>query len=178
MVNFTHIRIWRQLVLVAGGVIALATPALCQTQETPPESISLSGPRFGLTVLGDGIVQKLKDKDIEVKSTISQFGWQFEKQMKTSDKGLTALNEWVFLVGGLDQGVVLPSLNWLVGIRTPEGVEFGAGPNFTALGVGLVAALGVTVRTGALNVPVNFALAPSREGMRVSVLTGFNMRRR
>jgi hypothetical protein len=36
----------------------------------------------------------------------------------------------------------------------------------------------VTVQTGALNVPVNFALAPSREGMRVSVLTGFNMRRR
>jgi hypothetical protein len=88
------------------------------------------------------------------------------------------VNEWVVLAGGLDQGVVLPSLSWLVGIRTPEGVEFGAGPNFTPLGVGLVAAFGVTVRTGALNVPLNFALAPSRSGLRVSVLTGFNMRRR
>jgi hypothetical protein len=131
-----------------------------------------------LTVLGDGILEKLKEKDIDVKSTISQFGWQFEKQVKISDKGLTAVNEWVVLAGGLDQGVVLPSLSWLVGIRTPEGVEFGAGPNFTPLGVGLVAAFGVTVRTGALNVPLNFALAPSRSGLRVSVLTGFNMRRR
>ena len=71
-----------------------------------------------------------------------------------------------------------PVSSWLVGIRTPEGVEFGAGPNFTPLGVGLVAAFGVTMQTGALNVPVNFAFAPSRAGLRVSVLTGFNMRRR
>jgi len=178
MVNFTDMSIWRRVVLAAAGVIALASPALCQTPALPPEAISLSGPRFGLTVLGDGILEKLKDKDIDVKSTISQFGWQFEKQVKISDKGLTAVNEWVVLAGGLDQGVVLPSLSWLVGIRTPEGVEFGAGPNFTPLGVGLVAAFGVTVRTGALNVPLNFALAPSRSGLRVSVLTGFNMRRR
>jgi hypothetical protein len=178
MVNFTDISIWRRVVLAAAGVIALASPALCQTPDLPPEAISLSGPRFGLTVLGDGILEKLKDKDIDVKSTISQFGWQFEKQVKISDKGLAAVNEWVVLAGGLDQGVVLPSLSWLVGIRTPEGVEFGAGPNFTPLGVGLVAAFGVTVRTGALNVPLNFALAPSRSGLRVSVLTGFNMRRR
>jgi hypothetical protein len=178
MVNFTDMSIWRRVVLAAAGVIALASPALCQTPALPPEAISLSGPRFGLTVLGDGILEKLKEKDIDVKSTISQFGWQFEKQVKISDKGLTAVNEWVVLAGGLDQGVVLPSLSWLVGIRTPEGVEFGAGPNFTPLGVGLVAAFGVTVRTGALNVPLNFALAPSRSGLRVSVLTGFNMRRR
>lgn len=178
MVNFTDMSIWRRVVLAAAGVVALASPALCQTPDLPPEAIGLSGPRFGLTVLGDGILEKLKDKDIDVKSTISQFGWQFEKQVKISDRGLTAVNEWVVLAGGLDQGVVLPSLSWLVGIRTPEGVEFGAGPNFTPLGVGLVAAFGVTVRTGALNVPLNFALAPSRSGLRVSVLTGFNMRRR
>jgi hypothetical protein len=178
MDNFTTvIRSCARLSIVA-GMVALATPAFCQTPVTPPEPISLSGPRFGLTVLSDGILGKLKENELDVKSTISQFGWQFERQIKTSDQGLTALNEWVFLVGGLDQGVALPSLSWLVGIRTPEGVEFGAGPNFTPLGVGLVAAFGVTVKTGALNVPVNFALAPSRLGMRVSVLTGFNMRRR
>ena len=80
MVNFTDMSIWRRVVLAAAGVIALASPALCQTPDLPPEAISLSGPRFGLTVLGDGILEKLKDKDIDVKSTISQFGWQFEKQ--------------------------------------------------------------------------------------------------
>ena len=84
---------------------------------------------------------------------------------------------WVFLAGGLEQGVVLPSLSWLVGLRTREGAEFGIGPNVTPAGVSLVLAAGVTMRTGTFNVPVNVAVVPSRVGTRVSVLTGFNMRR-
>jgi hypothetical protein len=47
----------------------------------------------------------------------------------------------------------------------------------TPAGVALAAAAGVTFRSGALNVPVNLAIVPSKSGVRVSVLTGFNMRR-
>jgi hypothetical protein len=36
----------------------------------------------------------------------------------------------------------------------------------------------VTLRSGVLNVPVNFAVVPSKAGTRVSFLTGFNMRGR
>ena len=78
----------------------------------------------------------------------------------------------------LEQGVVLPSLNWMVGLRTRSGTEFGIGPNITPLGVGLVAAAGATVRAGALHVPLNFAIATSKSGARISILTGFNVRRR
>ena len=63
--------------------------------------------------------------------TISQFGWQFEHEFYSKQDGPTVLNEWVFLLGGLDQGVAIPSLNWLVGLRTKEGTEFGIGPNIT-----------------------------------------------
>jgi len=39
-------------------------------------------------------------------------------------------------------------------------------------------AAGVTVRTSSFNVPLNVAIVPSKVGTRVSVLSGFNMRRR
>src|SRR5262249_13292928 len=88
----------------------------------PPlaKPLSLSGPRFGVTMLSDGVIAKLAERDIRVGSTISQFGWQFERQFYTKSSGVTALNEWVVLVGGLDQSVVIPSVNWIVGLRTKE----------------------------------------------------------
>jgi hypothetical protein len=87
------------------------------------------------------------------------------------------LNEWVLLAGGLDQGVLLPSLNWLVGLRTRDGAEFGIGPNITPVGVALAIAAGVTFRAGVLNIPMNFAVVPSKAGLRVSMLTGFTLRK-
>ena len=136
----------------------------------------MSGPRFGVTQLSDGVVASLRDRYIDVGPTISQFGWQFEKQFYSKAGGIAAVNEFVVLLGGLEQGVVLPSLSWMVGLRSPTGVEFGIGPNITPAGVALALAGGVTFRSGSLNVPVTFAVVPSKEGMRVSLLTGFNFR--
>jgi hypothetical protein len=130
-----------------------------------------------MTMLSDGIVKALADRNVTVSSTISQFGWQFEKQFYAKSSGVTALNEWVVLVGGLDQGVAIPSVSWLVGLRTKEGAEFGVGPNVTPAGAALVVAAGVTFRAGVLNVPMNFAVVPTKAGTRVTVLTGFTMRR-
>ena len=165
--------------LAALTVLALATPAWSQT-DIPPrvtKEVNLSGPRFGLTMLSPGNVNRLAELHIHVKPLISQFGWQFERRLYSNGSGITALSEWVPLVSGLDQGVALPSLNWLVGVRTSSGSEFGIGPNVTPAGVGLVLAAGMTVRTGALNVPLNFAVVSSKSGARVTVMTGFNVRR-
>jgi hypothetical protein len=74
--------------------------------------------------------------------------------------------------------VVLPSVSWLVGMRTREGAEFGLGPNLTPAGAALVLAAGVTFRTASLNVPLNVAIVPSKSGSRLTVLTGFSLRRR
>jgi hypothetical protein len=139
------------------------------------EQANLSGPRIGLTFLSDGIVDKLEDEDIDVGSFVTQFGWQFERRFYSSANGPMGVTEWVLLVGGLEQGVFLPSLSWLVGIRTKKGAEFGVGPNVTPVGAALAVAAGVTFRAGALNVPVNLAVVPSKSGVRVSLLAGFNM---
>ena len=167
-------------VVVALVFIALASPLYAQsgTQAPPPaRTLSLSGPRVGMTFLSEGVVKKLHENNVDVGQNISQFGWQFERQFYSKQSGVTALNEWVFLLGGLDQSVAIPSLSWMVGLRTSEGAEFGVGPNVTPAGVALAIAAGVTMRAGVLNVPINFAVVPTKVGARVTMLTGFTMRR-
>jgi hypothetical protein len=172
-----------RLVAVLGLVLCarLAASGPVAAQALPPpiaNIIDMSGPRVGLTILTPGSVDALRDRDIDIHPVVSQFGWQFERRLYTNGDGLTTLTEWVPLISGLDQGLALPSLNWLAGLRTRSGAEFAVGPNLSALGVGLVLAAGVTVRTGALNVPFNVAVATSRSGPRISIMTGFNVRRR
>ena len=179
-------RKWNTRLVTAGtyaGIVVLslaaAAPAWSQTQVPPrvTREINLSGPRFGMTLLSPSTVDALKERNITVGPIVSQFGWQFERRLYTSNEGVSALMEWVPLLSGLEQGVALPSLNWLVGVRTASGAEFGIGPNITPVGTGLVVAAGVTVRSGALNVPLNFALASSKSGVRISIMTGFNIRK-
>lgn len=167
-------------IVLAFALSGVVGPVSAQTMIPPPppaDIVSLSGPRFGVTALSDGIVRKLLENSIDVRPVITQFGWQFEKQFYSHDSGVAAVNEWVLLVGGTEQGVVLPSISWLVGFRTRAGTEFGVGPNVTPVGVALAFAGGVTLRAGILNVPMNVAVVPSKAGMRVSFLTGFNIRR-
>jgi hypothetical protein len=171
----------RHAVVFTLSLVAVTVQASAQSIIDPPaptRTVSLSGPRFGLTALSSGVVDELRDHQIDVGPNISQFGWQFEKEFY-GGKGATiaALNEWVLLFGGLEQGVVLPSLSWLVGLRTHDGAEFGIGPNVTAAGVALALAGGVSFRAGNLNVPMNVAVVPSKAGTRISVLTGFSMKR-
>ena len=157
--------------------LSLCVPAYAQAPGAV-RTVNLSGPRFGVTSLSQGVVDKLAERDVVVGSLISQFGWQFEKQFYTKGGGLTAVNEWVFLVGGLEQDVALPSVSWIIGLRTREGLEFGIGPNLTPAGTALVLAAGVTFRSGGFNLPMNFAVVPSKAGTRISMLAGFNFRKR
>lgn len=170
--------------LVCASVVVLApltlplTAAAQSGMQAPARvrELRLSGPRVGVTMLSDGVREELRKESIDVRSTISQFGWQFERQFYSKEGGVTAVNEWVVLLGGLDQGTAIPSLNWIVGLRTAEGAEFGVGPNITPAGVALAVSAGVTFKAGSLNVPMNFAVVPSKAGTRVSLLTGFTLR--
>jgi len=167
----------RSAVYATAAVLSLTTPAFCQIAPPPARSLSLAGPRFGITTLSPGVVDALAREQVYVRPVISQFGWQVERQFFTTGSGVSVLNEWVGLLGGLDQGYAVPSLSWLVGVRSSEGFEFGLGPNVTPGGVALALAAGVTVRTGVVNVPLNVAVVPSQSGTRISVLAGFTLRR-
>jgi hypothetical protein len=177
--TLTSLSAIRRVAHGAALILFLAAPALAQTILPPvAKTADLSGPRFGLTLLSDGVVNKLAERNITVGPHISQFGWQFEKLFYTRDSGVTMVTEWIGLVGGLEQSVVLPSLSWMVGVRTRDGAEFGIGPNITPAGTAIVFATGMTFRTGALNIPLNVAVVPSRSGTRVTLLSGFSLRHR
>ena len=171
--------VWSHAIRGTLLALALSTPAWSQPLIPPvADRVDLSGPRFGFTVLSNGIVDKLsRESRIQVAPIVTQFGWQVEKQFFTRQDGPTAITEGVVLLGGLEQGVVLPSLSWLVGIRTKGGRELGIGPNITPVGTALAIAAGRTFRAGVLNVPVNLAVVPSKSGVRVSLLGGFSLRR-
>jgi hypothetical protein len=163
------------LLLPAGALQAQVADG--SAADVRPERVSLSGPRLGITVLS-GESARIAREDHGVKrSVVSQFGWQFERRFLSPEHGPSGVFEWVLLAGGLDQGAFFPSVSWITGIRTESGIEFGAGPNATPLGVGLAVAAGITVRSGHMNFPLNLALVSSENGVRTSVLAGFTMRR-
>jgi hypothetical protein len=166
---------------LALGIIAVACVPLSLRAQQPGElvrQLSRSGPRVGLTWLAPAVRDTVSARlDTRIGPVITQFGWQYERQFASLENGPIALNEWILLVGGLDQGVFIPSLTWIVGIRTQSQFEIGVGPNATPAGVALAFSVGKTFRAGALNVPINLAVVPSRFGQRISMLTGFNLYR-
>ena len=166
----------------AGGLMKALFGKKRNEKKTPGQAVSewkttvdYSGPRFGFTYLPKAVVDSLENHNISVGQTISQFGWQLEHEIHVSPDGPMVLNEWVFLVGGLESGVFLPSATWLVGARGRGGNEIGFGPNVSIAGVGLAVAAGVDMNRGGLHVPMNVAAASSKGGIRVSFLTGFTL---
>ena len=76
--------------LVALVSLIWTAPAFAQLVPPPTQTVSLAGPRFGVTVLDAGVVDTLQEHGIHVRPMISQFGWQLEKQFFTRDGGITA----------------------------------------------------------------------------------------
>jgi hypothetical protein len=158
-----------------------ATPTVSNSAPTDgilDEPIRLDGPRLGFTVLSAGVVNKAHDEGTDLNPFLTQFGWQFESRLFRLPNGVSGLVEFVPLVGGLEQGKFLPSLSGLLGMRGAKGFEFGVGPNVTPLGANIVLAMGTSIQSNGVNFPINLAVVPGKEGVRVSLLVGFNARHR
>jgi hypothetical protein len=149
-----------------------------QPESLAPEQIKLNGPRIGLTLIAEGELSRKLDREFEASRLLTQFGWQFETQIFTSDRGTSGLLELIPLIGGLEQGLFLPSISGIIGLRGRSGFEVGVGPNVSLAGAGLVFATGATIKSGNMNYPLNFAFVPSKEGARYSFMVGFNYRKK
>lgn len=142
--------------------------------------LRLDGPRVGFTLLNQETFLKedafgLK-AGTKVNPIVSQFGWQFEWKYFETHAGAAGLIEFIPLIGGLDQGMFIPSANVLIGFRTPEGWEVGLGPNASLVGTGFVIAGGYTFQSGSMSFPLNLAVIPGRDNTRISLLIGWNKR--
>ena len=157
------------------------------------------GPRIGATYINNGTVRDYLEGENK-SPIITQFGWQFETRLFTADDGTSALLEFVPLIGGFDQGLFLPSISILTGIRNATdakmSIEFAVGPNFSitrnwenkvAPSVGLVIAVGTSIKKSNINFPINLVFVPSvgekhdgkdyETGWKLSLIFGFNSRK-
>ncbi|MBI1316948.1 hypothetical protein GC167_08850 [bacterium] len=146
------------------------------------DALHLSGPRVGVSYFGRAVTltedRFALDSGTVINPFVTQFGWQFEWMYFQTDNGSAGLFEFIPLLGGMDQGLLLPSANLLVGFRSYKGWEFGCGPNLSLAGNGFVLAAGYTFRSGYMNFPVNFAVVPGPQDTRVTMLVGWNKRSR
>ena len=183
----------------AGAASAQVWPPLPPRPQAPPPAAEgarrLSGPRVGLTVLNQALIDDINEAFSTTTCTydpatdretcrrddlfsgppvITQFGWQIENRLFQTESGLTVLAEGIGLVGGAERNLFLPSLTALVGARTPGGFEAGIGPNLSLSGVAYAVTAGKTFEVARANLPVNLAVVLSPGGPRASLLVGFN----
>jgi hypothetical protein len=149
----------------------------------------LAGPRVGFTFLSKGsssdfINDRDSDDEVQKNAFITQYGYQWETRFADTNEGVVGLIEWVFLVGGLEKGLFLPSATSMFGVRTSSGAEIAMGPNLSITGVSYVFAVGKNFQYGNLNVPINISYVPSKNsswfndestGHRISLTLGFNV---
>lgn len=100
--------------------------------EPQKERLALDGPRMGFTVLtglNSEIFEAPMDKGgFDGFPMMFQFGYQFEKQY-LNEGNFQALFEFIPMVTGLDQGLFIPSMTILHGLRgNKKGWEFAFGP--------------------------------------------------
>ena len=150
------------------------------------------GPRIGGTFIDQGTSrEKIADAFNRgaIQPVITQFGWQFETQIFKLKDGSKALFEFVPMIGGLEQGLFLPSATAIFGYRTKRGIEFGMGPNLSLSGVGVSFAAGFSFKSGGVTFPINLVFSPSiskttigsetsHSGSRVSLIIGFSTYKR
>lgn len=160
-------------------------PATAASQANVPEEMrahelprqKLSGPRVGFTTFTGDVASGRRDLG---KSTLmSQFGWQFETQIVSTESGHQALLEVVLLLGGLEQDEFNLNASWLAGYRLANGLEFGVGPNLSRSSItgdfttSLVTAAGITLAVGDMYLPFTAALAFAEGGPRITTLMGW-----
>jgi len=140
-------------------------------------SRNLGGPRLGFTYIpGHGeLMTTLKEKQIG--SLLSQFGWHFEYQIVPDMEGPCFIIEAIPLVAGVEYGTLIPSMTLGFGIRFPNGIEFGMGPNILGTESGVMSALMIAVgksfEYGGVSIPLNLAVTTNPKGYRVSFIFGY-----
>src|SRR5688572_32467172 len=105
--------------LAAPRALAAQAASAGPAQDSSVVRRSLSGPRFGFTVFTGQVAELRSHGGLE--PIMTQFGWQFERRLVSSQGGGEALLEWIFLVGGVEQGELNVTGSWLAGFRTASG---------------------------------------------------------
>jgi hypothetical protein len=99
------------------------------------ERLKLSGPRLGFTYLTGNYANRLAEPKtaggFEASPALLQFGYQFETQY-LNEGNYQGLIELIPLISGLNEGLAIPSITLLNGLRNNKnGWEFAFGPTLS-----------------------------------------------
>ena len=156
--------------------------------ETPPPPKFFShGPRIGASLLYDADTNTFgipaMTGFVSVGPVISQFGYHVDFDIVTK-AGFDPVAQIDLLIGGVDQGLAIPSLSAVIGIRISQGFEIGVGPNLSitrrnyesSIATGIIVVIGYSFRLPNDNIafPVDFAIVASNGQYRFTLLAGFN----
>jgi len=169
-------------------------PAVSQSLEEAPLSTPLArwvfGPRVGVAC----VVAKPNDWNAAVQDVYaaaryylpvySQIGLSTEQRIALGDSRHSFVFHELLLIGGIDQNIVLPEVDLLLGIRFASGLSVGIGPNVSLRSadsdatptVALMAGIGWTFRLADFNVPLELVIVPlPADWMPTgSILSGFD----
>jgi hypothetical protein len=167
---------------LAATLVALAlgaAPLVAQndTDEVVLQQRTMAGPRMGVTFVSGAHGRDVM-REHSLTSPMSQFGWHFEQITRPRGGGPMFVVQEVFLFGAVEQGTVVPAGTLLLGIRFPNGFEFGMGPNATPIGTALAIGAGWRLQYGGVAVPFSVAFVTSPGALRISFLTGYALRQR
>jgi hypothetical protein len=188
-------RIVGQIVFFVFLSVVSITILSAEEQESPPWL--WIGPRIGITgVISspadfDAIIQDYQPKPRQYFPLYSEIGVAIEQSISFGQKGHQLFFHERFLVGGLDQTMVLPAISLLLGYRAPTGLQIGIGPDFSyestggdaVLAPAMVYTLGWSFSVAGKRIPLVLSALPiPPEGKpRLSLLTGldfgFNFKR-
>ncbi len=113
--------------------------------------LNLQGPRFGYAfIFGNDASTLSRSKDnggYEAYPAMFQFGYQFEKQY-LNEGNYQALFEFIPMLTGIDQQMIIPSMTFLNGFRNNKnGWEVAIGPSIGLSSYANVAKIGVNTYT-------------------------------
>ncbi|MGH1366568.1 MAG: hypothetical protein ACRBF0_23605 [Calditrichia bacterium] len=142
---------------------------------------NLSGPRLGVTYVGGGsLLDELEENNLG--PILSQFGWHLEYQIKPAGAAPSFVIEFIPMIAGVEYGKFIPNASLAMGVRLPNGIEFGMGPTVSAgkdtVHTALLLALGKTFNYNGVHLPINLVLATSPSGNRFSFVFGYAINRR
>lgn len=167
------------MVLIIAGVLFVGKMyAQTENEEVTLSERNLSGPRLGITIVPrDQPIGKALDR-MGIGTTISQFGWHFEHLVIPSGGGPAFTMQFTPLVGGVEYGKIIITTTLALGIRLPNGIEFGMGPNFLfedQLGSSsaLMMAVGKSLNYGGVSIPIDLVYVTNRNGSRFAIMFGY-----
>jgi len=173
-------------IIVGFALVAVCSVSLKSQTNGPVDEVlfgerNMGGPRLGVTyVAGSGKLSETLAKN-QIGRTLSQFGWHFEYQVIPDGGGPSFVIQFVPLIAGVEYGKLIPSGTLAMGVRLPEGIEFGLGPNALVTDEGVKSALVMTIgksfNYGGVSIPLNFVYATNPEGNRFSIIFGYAIRK-